>query len=219
MRPLPKWFLTKGVPAFEDSESASFSEQTFKVYNAMNELIGEYNEFADRINEEFELFKTKYNSDIELFTTSLRQEFQDFINVVDLRIANQQVIINSMLPKYEEEVRFGDTYLEDGDNEFIMNSTNIDLVRGIKFINHTQPDKSVRAVFSYNVVDQCINTIFISHTNEFFQSLISGCGLNVDENSFIYLTHVASEFGWNEDDIIQIAYYEIDDNFKMMYEN
>lgn len=104
MRPLPKWILTKGVPAFEDSESATFGEQTFKVYGAMNELITEYNEFADRVNKEIEQFETKYNSDIQVFTSSLRQEFQDFINVIDLKIGKQNFEINKYINEFNKMI-------------------------------------------------------------------------------------------------------------------
>ena len=95
MNKLPKWLLTSGLPAFNDHESFTSMEATYKLYQTMNNLIDEYNEFVDHYNSEWEQFETKYNSDIEVFTTSMRQEYQDFIDVVDVRLTNIETILNS----------------------------------------------------------------------------------------------------------------------------
>lgn len=96
MKLLPKWFLTGGLPAFRDGESSTALEQTYKVYQAMQSLINEYNEFADEVNKNYDEFVAKYGEDIETFTTSVRQEFQDFIDVVDVKIADLQRQISEM---------------------------------------------------------------------------------------------------------------------------
>lgn len=92
---LPIWKMTNTLPAFNDMESASAIEQTYKVYQKMQDLINNYNEFATTINNQIEEFTSKYNEDIGVFTTSFRQEFQDFIDVVDLKIENQENEINT----------------------------------------------------------------------------------------------------------------------------
>lgn len=93
MRILPNWYLTRTLPAYHDGESGTVIEQTHKIYNAMNELINEYNTFVDSTNTKLTEFVEKYNDDIEVFQTSFRQEFQDFIDVIDLKIlALQQEI-------------------------------------------------------------------------------------------------------------------------------
>lgn len=86
MKLLPIWTLTKGLPAFNDAESATVIEQTYKIYKAMNELITEYNAFAESVNKKILDHENKYNDDMEVFTTSLRQEFQDFIGEIDLKV-------------------------------------------------------------------------------------------------------------------------------------
>lgn len=86
MRKLPIWVRPATIPATTDSESASVIEMTYKLYNTMQELITEYNTFAENVNKQITDFETKYEGDIEIFTTSLRQEFQDFIDIVDLKI-------------------------------------------------------------------------------------------------------------------------------------
>lgn len=83
---LNKWYLTRSLPAFRDAESFTILEQTYKLYQCMEQFESEYNSFVDSFNAEWELFETKYNSDIEVFTLAMRQEFADFIEVVDLKI-------------------------------------------------------------------------------------------------------------------------------------
>lgn len=97
MNKLPKWFLTSGLPAFRDGESSTALEQTYKVYQAMQNLIEEYNQFVDHYNEEWSQFVAKYNGDIEVFTLAMRQEFQDFIDVVDLKLATIEETIGDGL--------------------------------------------------------------------------------------------------------------------------
>lgn len=86
MKFLPRWCLSNLRPTIYDAESGSVIEQTAKVYGAMNELIEEYNKFADSWNEKIEQFINKTLEDEEAFRVALRQEFQDFINVVELKI-------------------------------------------------------------------------------------------------------------------------------------
>lgn len=109
MKLLPKWLLRRSLPAYHDHESATILEAQNKVYNAMNELIEEYNKWVDETNVKLQEFFDKYNEDIELFTTSLRQEFQNFIDVVNLKV--QQAIseidskINEIFGNVAEETK------------------------------------------------------------------------------------------------------------------
>lgn len=84
---LPKWRLTHPFPAFYDSESGSAIEQTAKVYGAMQELIEDYNAFTESIEKQINEFTAETKEDQETFRTSLRQEFQDFIDTVELKLA------------------------------------------------------------------------------------------------------------------------------------
>lgn len=88
MKLLPNWLLTPGLPVSNDLESSTFPEMVYKIYGKMNELITEYNAFVDDTNTKLANFVDKYNQDIEEFTLSMRQEFQDFIDTVDLKIAD-----------------------------------------------------------------------------------------------------------------------------------
>ena len=88
MNKLPIWRLTGTLPASRDSESATVLEQTYKLYQKMQELITDYNEFATKVNKEIEDHESKYESDMEEFTMSIRQEYQDFMDSVDLKLTD-----------------------------------------------------------------------------------------------------------------------------------
>lgn len=114
MKKLPIWTRPATLPAFHDGESASVIEQTYKLYNAMQELITEYNAFAEEVNQKISDHEAKYNADMEIFTTSLRQEFQDFIDVVELKIADLEQEYKDMVTEYENNIK---TYI----NQFTSN--------------------------------------------------------------------------------------------------
>ena len=93
MYKLRHWVLTDKFPAFYDAESATAIEQTAKVYGAFNELVDEYNNFVDVYNQHAEEFEQGMVTDMEAFQVGIRQEFQDFIDTVDLKIKNQDAVI------------------------------------------------------------------------------------------------------------------------------
>lgn len=83
---LPKWRLTSPYPAFLDGESGTAIEMTAKVYGAMNGLIDEYNAFVQETVTRIDEFEATTKEEQVAFETALRQEFQDFIDVVQLRL-------------------------------------------------------------------------------------------------------------------------------------
>lgn len=86
---LPPWALTNPNPAFYSSESGSVIEQTAKMYAKVNELVAEYNSFTENVNTIIKDFTTATTKNLEAFEVALRQEFQDFIDVVNLKILDQ----------------------------------------------------------------------------------------------------------------------------------
>lgn len=82
----PKWDMTDTLPAFHDSESATAIEMVYKLYETINKLIEEHNSFIEHVNEILTNNEIKFNHDLEIYATGLRQEFQDFIDTVDLKI-------------------------------------------------------------------------------------------------------------------------------------
>lgn len=89
IKSLPPWALTNPNPAFYSSESGSVIEQTAKMYAKVNELVAEYNSFTENVNTIIKDFTTATSKNLEAFEVGLRQEFQDFIDIVNLQILSQ----------------------------------------------------------------------------------------------------------------------------------
>lgn len=83
---LPPWILTNPQPAFLDSESGSVLEQTAKMYAKVNELIESYNLFTSGIDKKMADFLKADEKAKEEHMTAIRQEFQDFIDIVALKL-------------------------------------------------------------------------------------------------------------------------------------
>lgn len=121
MRLLPEWFLTNKYPTLYDKDSLTVIEQTARVYGAMNELIEEYNAHSESINKIIEEFISSTEKDQETFEVALRQEFQDFIDIVDLKLIefkNEVISLNThylnLLESHKNEVN---TKLTEQDQE------------------------------------------------------------------------------------------------------
>lgn len=105
MNLLPKWVLPPTMPSVYESESFTALEMVAKVYGAMNELITEYNKFVDSVNKKIETFTAETKEQQELFALDLRQEFQDFIDIISLTVTNQTQALEGVLNNMEEYAR------------------------------------------------------------------------------------------------------------------
>ena len=79
MQLLPKWTMLRPMPVLYDTESATAIEMVGKVYGAMNELIKEYNSFADEVNTKLGSFtaeEQEKRKEFELAVTKTMREFQ-----------------------------------------------------------------------------------------------------------------------------------------------
>lgn len=101
MQLLPKWVLTNPLPGVYDLESGTATEMTARVYAAMNNLIEEYNAFADSINNKITEFTGTTEEQYNLFALDLRQEFQDFIDVISIKYTAQDQLINNAVADME----------------------------------------------------------------------------------------------------------------------
>lgn len=90
---LPHWCITDLQPAFYDTDSLTAVEQTGKVYSKVRELVDAYNNFVDVINKHLTEFEEGTNKSIEVFEIEMRQEFQDFIDIVNLKIKDQDKVV------------------------------------------------------------------------------------------------------------------------------
>lgn len=86
MTEFPKFKLKDNAPAFYDTDSVTILEVASKLYGKMNEIIQEFNNLSEALNEQMEAFKASEHQDIETFKVAIRQEFQDFIDTVDLKM-------------------------------------------------------------------------------------------------------------------------------------
>lgn len=83
---LPAWCIINKFPAFYDIESATAIEQTARIYGKMNELVDSYNSFAEKITNTINGFIGETEDEYAAFKVAIRQEFQDFIDTIDLKI-------------------------------------------------------------------------------------------------------------------------------------
>ena len=104
MQLLPKWVLTNKFPSVYDSEAKTVLEQTARIYGAMNDLITEYNAFADRTNQLITEFTASATQNQEQFEIAMRQEFQDFIDVIEIKVQQQQTEIDNAVSYMQDNI-------------------------------------------------------------------------------------------------------------------
>lgn len=115
MEKLPFWQLTNPHPAFYDAESGSAITMVAKVYAAMNELIEEHNTYIEGLNTRIDEFMNTANTEREEFAVAMRQEYQDFIDVIDLKVQVMEKTLSDMVDSIPEFVREGiQNALKDG---------------------------------------------------------------------------------------------------------
>lgn len=86
MKEFPKFKVKDSEGAFYDADSVTMLEVASKLYGKMNEIITEFNALTEHVNSVIDQFNTSYKKDQEAFETSLRQEFQDFIDTVGMKL-------------------------------------------------------------------------------------------------------------------------------------
>ena len=100
---LPVWVLTEGRPAFYDSESVTAIEMVAKLYGKMNELVENYNEFATQVNTEIDRFESGLTADFEDFKSCLQQLVLNYIESIDMKIAEQDLKIDNAIEGLQTE--------------------------------------------------------------------------------------------------------------------
>lgn len=108
---LPKWVLTGTNPAFYDMESATAVEQTAKVYAKVQELLNDYNAFADEINTKVTEFLDGNNPEQEAFKNYINETMHNYIIMLDSKFAHQ-----------DREIQDGITYIKEniGDSVSVL---------------------------------------------------------------------------------------------------
>lgn len=100
---LPVWVLTQGRPAFYDSESVTAIEMVAKLYAKMNELVESYNKFATDVNTEIDRFESGLTADFEEFKSCLQQLVLNYIESIDMKIAEQDLKIDNAISGIQTE--------------------------------------------------------------------------------------------------------------------
>lgn len=135
---LPRWAIPDTFPAFHDTESLSAIEMTARLYGAMQSFTDEYNCFAERIEKTVNEYEKNTGEDIEVFKVGIRQEFQDFIDIIAMKVKGQDVNIQEIkeifvdnlqaeINQYliENNVLVGLEYIEENEELKLMVNNNI----------------------------------------------------------------------------------------------
>lgn len=93
MRLLPKWALLDPPSPIYDLESVTPLQQTARVYAKMQEMIREYNEFADQINRETVEFIGSSETEISNFKESVEKRIGCKFKEMDAAFSKMKVDI------------------------------------------------------------------------------------------------------------------------------
>ena len=109
MRLLPKWALVTQPTAIYDLESVTPLQQTARVYGAMQEMIREYNTFADLINKEISEFVGSSEVEIQNFKESVEKRICCKFNEMDAAFSKMKVDIvhymdDKIVEKYQQTI-------------------------------------------------------------------------------------------------------------------
>lgn len=109
MRLLPKWALLNPPSAIYDLESVTPLQQTARVYGAMNDMIREYNTFADQINKEIAEFVGSSETEISNFKESVEKRIRCKFEAMDAAFAKMKVDITNhvdtkIVEVYQQEI-------------------------------------------------------------------------------------------------------------------
>lgn len=116
---LPKWNLHNSRPSFYDADSVTMLELAAKLHGTMNSLIEDYNKLTENVNKLIGDFKEGTIQDLTIFQTALRQEFQDFIDAVNLEQQGREQRIDQKVAEAEATFTRQINELEAATNELI----------------------------------------------------------------------------------------------------
>ena len=143
IKPLPKWVLTNEYPAFYDTESVTAIEMVAKLYGSMEELITDYNDFIDGINEAIQDFESGIITDFNDFKELIQAMVDDYIETIDTKIelqdttienaiTNQNTRIENAITNQDEAIADAIQYMKDN---IIQTTTNLYLNDGSIYVS------------------------------------------------------------------------------------
>lgn len=101
MQRLPIWVLNHRFPSVYDSESKTAIEQTARVYGAMQDLIDEYNKFAETTNKALEMFETDMVDSNSKFKKEICSIVENYITSIDAKLSSFDRKINEAIADIE----------------------------------------------------------------------------------------------------------------------
>lgn len=103
IRLLPTWNVKSTNPSFYDVNSITMLELSATLQGKMNELITDYNNFVSEANKKISDFEYSTTEELSAFESSMRQEFQDFIDTINLKYAFQDQKMDHINSVFEAE--------------------------------------------------------------------------------------------------------------------
>lgn len=83
---IPNMLILGNRPCHHDADAVTMLELAGTLHARFNEIVDECNTFTQNINSIVTNFKGETAEDQEAFRTALRQEFQDFIDIVNVKL-------------------------------------------------------------------------------------------------------------------------------------
>lgn len=171
---LPKWNLHNKRPSFYDTDSVTMLELAAKLHGAMNEVIEAYNELEENINKQTGDFITETNQDREVFASALRQEFQDFIDIINLKLLDVQGPRG--YSAYEIAVRNGFNGSEAEWLESLKGDDGYDLAVQNGFVG--SPQEWLDSLNGDSAYEVAVQNGFVGTEREWLQSLLPKRGID-----------------------------------------
>ena len=104
IKPLPKWVLTNSYPAIYDTESVTAIEMVAKLYGSMEEMITDYNDFVDDVNQAISDFEAGITESYEDFKDHIQNLFDDYVALINGKIEDQDEAIANKIQEQDEAI-------------------------------------------------------------------------------------------------------------------
>ena len=86
IKPLTPIMFGSNQPYYFDQDTKTLPELCALLHGKMNETVAAFNELEADLHAQQENFIESARSEMALHDSALRQEFQDFIDIVDLKL-------------------------------------------------------------------------------------------------------------------------------------
>lgn len=96
IKPLTPIMFGQNQPYTFDTDTKTLPELCALLHGKMNETVEAFNAFALKVNQDNGAFMAEARGEMHTHETALRQEFQDFIDTVDLKLASMETTLQSV---------------------------------------------------------------------------------------------------------------------------